>query len=50
MTAIRAVVDQSEADGRHVDLRWVILHLVEETSRHNGFDAVRELVHGRTGA
>ncbi|MFE5485220.1 DinB family protein [Streptomyces sp. NPDC056527] len=37
-------------DGRHVDLRWVILHLVEETSRHNGhLDVVRELVDGRTG-
>ncbi|MGW4445242.1 DinB family protein [Streptomyces sp. NPDC004682] len=38
-------------DGRHVDLRWVILHLIEETSRHNGhLDVVRELVDGRTGA
>ncbi|MFD4986257.1 DinB family protein [Streptomyces sp. NPDC058372] len=38
-------------DGRHVDLRWVLLHLVEETSRHNGhLDVVRELVDGRTGA
>ncbi|MFG6199719.1 DinB family protein [Nonomuraea sp. JJY05] len=37
-------------DGRHVDLRWVILHLIEETSRHNGhLDIVRELVDGRTG-
>lgn len=37
-------------DGRRVDLRWVMLHLVEETSRHNGhLDIVRELVDGRTG-
>ncbi|MEI7032481.1 DinB family protein [Streptomyces pratensis] len=37
-------------DGRHVDLRWVILHLIEETSRHNGhLDVVRELVDGQTG-
>lgn len=37
-------------DGRQVDLRWVILHLIEETSRHNGhLDIVRELVDGRTG-
>ncbi|MGW1670009.1 DinB family protein [Streptomyces sp. NPDC002324] len=37
-------------DGRHVDLRWVFLHLIEETSRHNGhLDVVRELVDGRTG-
>lgn len=39
------------SDGRHVDLRWVLLHLIEETSRHNGhLDIVRELVDGRTGA
>ncbi|MFB7776115.1 DinB family protein [Streptomyces bauhiniae] len=37
-------------DGRHVDLRWVLLHLIEETSRHNGhLDVVRELLDGRTG-
>ncbi|WP_416531063.1 DinB family protein [Streptomyces coelicoflavus] len=42
---------RSISDGRHVDLRWVILHLIEETSRHNGhLDVVRELVDGRTGA
>ncbi|MET7609524.1 DinB family protein [Streptomyces seoulensis] len=35
---------------RHVDLRWVLLHLIEETSRHNGhLDVVRELLDGRTG-
>ncbi|MFE5945875.1 DinB family protein [Streptomyces sp. NPDC056480] len=38
-------------DGRHVDLRWIVLHLVEETSRHNGhLDILRELVDGTTGA
>lgn len=38
------------SDGRHVDLRWVLLHLIEETSRHNGhLDVVRELLDGRTG-
>ncbi|MFF7381918.1 DUF664 domain-containing protein [Streptomyces griseoluteus] len=37
-------------DGRHVDLRWVLLHLIEETSRHNShLDVVRELLDGRTG-
>ncbi|MFE6971464.1 DinB family protein [Isoptericola sp. NPDC057653] len=37
-------------DGRHADLRWVLLHLIEETSRHNGhLDVVRELVDGKTG-
>ncbi|WP_405378936.1 MULTISPECIES: mycothiol transferase [Streptomyces] len=34
-----------------INLRWVILHLIEETSRHNGhLDVVRELVDGRTCA
>ncbi|WP_299537950.1 DinB family protein [uncultured Streptomyces sp.] len=37
-------------DGRHVDLRWILLHLIEETSRHNGhLDVLRELIDGRTG-
>jgi uncharacterized damage-inducible protein DinB len=37
-------------DGRYVDLRWVVLHIIEETSRHNGhLDIVRELVDGHTG-
>ncbi|MDQ0932402.1 DinB family protein [Streptomyces turgidiscabies] len=37
-------------DGLHVNLRWVILHLIEETARHNGhIDIVRELIDGVTG-
>ncbi|AIS00332.1 hypothetical protein SGLAU_21900 [Streptomyces glaucescens] len=37
-------------DGRHVDLRWILHHLIEETARHNGhLDIVRELVDGTTG-
>jgi hypothetical protein len=32
------------------DLRWVALHLIEETARHAGhLDAARELLDGRTG-
>jgi uncharacterized damage-inducible protein DinB len=32
------------------DLRWVLLHLINETARHAGHaDAVRELLDGRTG-
>lgn len=32
------------------DLRWVILHLIEETARHAGhLDVVRELLDGKTG-
>ncbi|MFJ5529896.1 DinB family protein [Streptomyces sp. NPDC093261] len=37
-------------DGDSADLRWILLHLVEETARHNGhLDIVRELLDGRTG-
>jgi uncharacterized damage-inducible protein DinB len=41
---------QPMRDGRHADLRWILLHLIEETARHNGhLDVVRELVDGTTG-
>ena len=37
-----------EEDGS--DLRWVLLHLINETARHAGHaDAVRELLDGTTG-
>ncbi|WP_405491528.1 DinB family protein [Streptomyces sp. NBC_00096] len=37
-------------DGLHVDLRWILLHLTEETARHNGhLDILRELLDGTTG-
>ncbi|MDQ4094776.1 MAG: DinB family protein [Actinomycetota bacterium] len=33
-----------------VTLRWVLLHMVEETARHNGHaDIMRELIDGATG-
>jgi hypothetical protein len=32
------------------DLRWVLLHLINETARHAGHaDATRELLDGTTG-
>jgi uncharacterized damage-inducible protein DinB len=38
------------AEGRALDLRWVALHLIEETARHAGHaDATRELLDGTTG-
>jgi uncharacterized damage-inducible protein DinB len=41
---------RSNSDGRQVDLRWILLHLTEETARHNGhLDILRELVDGTTG-
>ncbi|WP_306950382.1 DinB family protein [Streptomyces sp. B4I13] len=45
-----ATAQRATRDGRHVDLRWILLHLVEETARHNGhLDVLRELIDGRTG-
>ena len=37
-------------DGRHFALRWVLLHLVEETARHAGHaDFLREAIDGTVG-
>lgn len=37
-------------EGRTFSLRWILLHLVEETARHAGHaDLLREAVDGRTG-
>jgi uncharacterized damage-inducible protein DinB len=37
-------------DSVHVDLRWILLHLTEETARHNGhLDILREMLDGTTG-
>lgn len=36
--------------GEHLDLRWVLVHMVEETGRHAGHaDILRELIDGATG-
>src|SRR3954470_13674539 len=43
-------LDQPTTDGSGRDLRWVLLHLIEETARHAGHaDATRELLDGTTG-
>ena len=37
-------------DGRHFSLRWVLLHLIEETARHAGHaDVLREAIDGTVG-
>ncbi len=37
-------------DGGHATLRWVLVHMIEETARHNGhLDLIRELTDGQTG-
>lgn len=36
--------------GESVSLRWVLVHMIEETARHAGhLDIVRELIDGATG-
>jgi uncharacterized damage-inducible protein DinB len=37
--------------GEPVTLRWILMHLIEETARHNGhIDLLREMADGTTGA
>lgn len=41
---------QALRDGRHFSLRWVLLHLIEETARHAGHaDFLREAIDGKIG-
>ena len=41
---------QTLRDGRRFSLRWVLLHLIEETARHAGHaDTLREAIDGTTG-
>jgi len=41
---------QPRGNGGHFDLRWVMLHLIEETARHTGHaDLIRESIDGVTG-
>jgi hypothetical protein len=41
---------EKRLNGTHFDLRWVLLHLIEETARHAGHaDLLREAVDGTTG-
>jgi uncharacterized damage-inducible protein DinB len=53
-TAGAASLDQQSVmklrDGRHFSLRWVLLHLIEETARHAGHaDLLREAIDGSAG-
>jgi uncharacterized damage-inducible protein DinB len=56
----RAALDQAESldvesvrrdrSGEAFTLRWIMLHLIEETARHNGHaDLLRESIDGATG-
>ncbi|GAA1355344.1 DinB family protein [Streptomyces beijiangensis] len=50
-TDFSATAKRPVKDGTHVTLGWVLMHLIEETSRHNGhLDILREMADGTTGA
>ena len=39
----------SRVEGRPFTLRWILLHMIEETARHNGHvDLIREAIDGAT--
>ena len=56
-TAADNVINELEVDalgtswsGESVTMRWVLIHMVEETARHAGhMDILRELIDGATG-
>jgi uncharacterized damage-inducible protein DinB len=56
-TAADKVIDELDVDnvgrawyGDAVTMRWVLIHMVEETARHAGhMDILRELIDGATG-
>jgi len=42
--------EESRRSGERFSMRWIILHMIEETARHNGHaDLLRENVDGLTG-
>lgn len=42
--------DTARIDGRVFSLRWIVVHMIEETARHNGHaDILREMIDGVTG-
>jgi len=42
---------ESKHTGEPFDLRWILIHMVEEYARHNGHaDLIRESIDGATGA
>ncbi|MGA7204734.1 MAG: DinB family protein [Specibacter sp.] len=50
ITAVGLEETGTSWDGKEVSMRWVLLHMVEETARHAGHaDIVRELIDGLTG-
>ena len=49
-TSLDQLSVEPRRNGAHFDLRWVLLHLIEETARHAGHaDLLREAIDGATG-
>ncbi len=49
LAALSVAVSRVEGEGRF-SLRWILLHMIEETARHNGHaDVLRESIDGLTG-
>ena len=50
ITDAASLDDVARRDGRNETLRWILVHMIEETARHNGHaDILREQIDGATG-
>ncbi len=48
--SLDALSNRLSSDGEAFSLRWIMLHLIEETARHNGHaDLIRESIDGLVG-
>ncbi len=48
--ALDSVAKRPIRGGKKATLRWIVVHMIEETARHNGHaDILRELTDGATG-
>ncbi len=45
------LAERTLREGPHPTLRWIVLHMIEETARHNGhIDILREMADGTVGS
>jgi uncharacterized damage-inducible protein DinB len=50
ITAEASLDDVARRPGKDVTLRWILVHMIEETARHLGHaDIIREQIDGATG-
>ena len=48
---VETLAVRTDAKGRPMSLRWILMHMVEEYARHNGHaDLLRESIDAQTGA